>query len=295
MKKFLFQNNVLLIGCLFYIFSSLLSVISNVFIKKMMIDYSIPAWEAIAIRQSIIVLILIPFMIKERFIFFNWNVLKPNLIRNVIYTISIGLAHVSFLHIPINEGVSLQFITPVLASILAIIFLNEKKNITIWLSLLICIIGALIIQQPAISMNGTKMAYFVLALSIVMKSIVSVLNRILAIKFSISTLVFYTHTIILLVSLCFSYQFIAVKPVVFIILGFVGILYLIEYLLIYKAQSMCPVTIIQPLDFSKIIYAIILSNIVLGEKLTINQSIGSFVILFGFMVMTIGRNKSNKA
>lgn len=291
-KKFTnFRYNSIFIGCLLYVLSSLISVTSNIFIKKVMVKYNLPAWESIAIRQSIIVIILIPFMIKEKFNFFNWNNLKPNLIRNIIYTLSIGLAHIAFMYMPINEGISLQFISPILASILAIFFLHEKNTIFVWVALLFCIIGAFIIHKPTIGLTEIKIAYFILMLSILMKGVVSVLNRKLALKFSISTLTFYTHILILLVSLCFSYQFIKAPIDVFLILGCIGVLYLLEYIFIYKAQSLCPVTVLQPLDFSKIIYSIILSNIVLGEKTTFVQVIGSLVILLGFIVMIIGKNK----
>ena len=45
-----------------------------------------------------------------------------------------------------------------------------------------------------------------------------------------------------------------------------------------------------PLDFSKIIHAIILSNLVLGEVLTLKQIIGCCVILLGLVVMLFEKN-----
>ena len=289
----MFINNKVVLGCLFYAIAMALSVSSNVLVKKTMINFNLPAWESIAIRQAIIVVILLPFMIKKKFNFFRKDALGINLIRNVLYAISIGLAHIAFLYIPINEGTSLQFFAPVMTSVFAIFLLKEKNILSIWVALILCFCGALFIQPPSIGSASVKTAYILFAISIILKSLNGILNRILALKFDTYTLVFYMHIIILLVSLCFFRSFKVAPMQAILILGVVGIIYLLEYILIYIAQKHCTVTILQPLDFSKIIYSIILSNLILGETLTIRQIIGGSIILFGCAVMMFGKQYKN--
>ena len=285
--------NKTLLGCIFYIVAMLLSVSSNVLVKKTMIDFNLPAWESIAIRQTIIVVILAPFMVKEKFNFFNKKTLGINLLRNIIYALSIGLAHIALFSIPINTGTSVQFVTPILATILAIFFLKEKSSFYKWFSLIVCICGAVYIQYPFGRDVNLNIAYLLLAISVLLKSINSILTRILALNFNTSTCVFYMHIIILFVSLCFFPSFVFAPLLVWIILGIVGVIYLTEYILIYKAQKYCSVSVLQPLDFSKIIHAIILSNLVLGEVLTLKQIIGCCVILLGLVVMLFDKNHNS--
>ena len=287
-------NNKITLGVILYLFSALISVSSNIFVKKVMVDYHLPAWEAITVRQSIIVAILLPFMIKMRFNFFKKETFKWNVLRDVLYAISIGIMHVAMFKIPVNNGTSLQFLTPVIASILAIFFLKEKNSIWIWISLSVCLCGALIIQTPSFSNIKIVHAYVLLLISIILKSIITILNRKLALKFDISILIFYMHTIILFVSLLFCWEFITFPPIVVMILGVVGIFYLLEYIMIYTAYRYCDVVFIQPLEFSKIIYSIVLSNLVLGETTNYLQLFGISVIVFGFLIMLFSKKYFKK-
>lgn len=285
-------GNKVFFGIFLYLISCLISVCSNIFVKKVMLDYQLPAWEAIAIRQSVIVLILLPFMIKMKFSFFNKKTFKWNVVRDVLYAFSIGIMHIALFKIPVNNGTSLQFLTPVIASIMAIFLLKEKNSVFLWIALIVCLFGAFIIQKPSIDNNGVLFAYVLLFISIILKAIITVLNRKLALTFDTSTLIFYMHTIVLFVSLLFCFEFIKFPPVVVLILGIVGVFYLLEYIMIYTAYKYCNVLTIQPLEFSKIVYSIILSNIVLNEQTNFIQIIGISVIIFGFLILLFTKNKN---
>ena len=279
-------------GIILYLFSALISVCNNIFVKKVMIDYQLPAWETIAIRQSVIVAILIPFMIKMKFVFFDKTTFAPNFFRNIIYAISIGIMHIAMFKIPINNGTSLQFLTPIIASIMAIFFLKEKNSLFLWLSLAVCLLGALVIQTPSFNDSSLFYAHVLLLISIFLKSVVAILNKKLAIKFKTSTLIFYMHTMVLFVSLVFFYEFIKFEPIVILILGIAGFFYLLEYIMIYTAYKYCSVCVIQPLEFSKIIYSIILSNLILKEHTNYLQLLGMSIIIFGFLIMIFAKKAS---
>jgi len=289
----MFKNKISF-GIILYLIGCFISIFSSVFVKKVMVDYKLPAWEVIAIRQSIIVAILIPFMIKMKFNFFDKKTLKPNLIRNILYAFSIGLLHISLFKIPVNNGVVLQFLTPIIASLLAIFILKEENSLFLWISLIICLCGVFVIQQPSFGDNNILFAYILLFVSILLKSFITILNRKLALNFPTHILIFYMHTIILLVSLCFCFEFVKFPKEVVFILGIVGVFYLLEYVFVYISYKYCKVTITQPLEFSKIIYSIILSNLVLGENVNYIQILGISIIIFGFLFMIFSKRIKNK-
>ena len=59
--------------------------------------------------------------------------------------------------------------------------------------------------------------------------------------------------------------------------------------MIFTAHKYCTVLTLQPCEFSKIFFSIILSYSILGEFATINQILGSLVIIVGFSIMFFGK------
>lgn len=292
-----FKKKPALFGCSLYCCAMFLSIVSSVFAKKTMAEYNIPAWEVICIRQFAIVIILIPFMIKYKFVFFNKKTLPLNALRNIIYAFSTFLFYTSLQKIPVNEITGFQFFTPICASIMAIIFFKEENSKSIWIALLVCVVGAFIIKGNNIGHTSTKVSYIyyvLLIIFILMRAFTSNLNGKLAKMFDTHIVVFYTHTIMFLVSLCFCYQFVRPTLNIILILSFLGLIYLVEYILIYSAYKFCSVLTIQPFDFSKMLFSMILSSIILHEQTTINQILGSLIIIIGFCIMVFSRRTNEK-
>ena len=281
-------------GCGMFLFAMFLSVCNSVFVKKTMVQYQLPSWEVIFIRELAICIMLLPFMVRFKFNFFNKKTLKPNAIRNVLYAISTYLLYTLLTKMSVNDVTSFQFFTPVVASIFAMIFLKERGSKIIWLSLLVCVCGGFVIKQPDFNNSSSIYTYILLCLFIGMRSFITILNKKLSMMFSISTIVFYTHIIMFLFSACFAWQFIKPHPTAIVILAFAGLIYCIEYILVYKAYTFCSVLVIQPCEFSKFVYSIILSSLVLGETTTINQIVGAIIIMIGFFISIFDKRQFAK-
>lgn len=273
-----------LIGCGIFLIAMFLSVCTSVFVKKSMVQYKLPSWEVIFIRETVICLILLPFMIKWKFNFFNKEFLKPNLLRNILYAISTYLLYTLLTKMSVNDITSFQFFVPIVASIFAMLFLREHGSKIIWLSLLICVCGGFVMKRPDFNDVSSIYVYILLAVFILMRSFITILNKKLVMSFSTSTIVFYTHTIMLLSSACFFWQFIQPQLMAILILSIAGVMYCVEYILIYTAYKFCSVLVIQPCEFSKFVYSVILSSFILGETTTLNQIIGAIIITIGFCI-----------
>ena len=280
-------------GCSIFCFAMFLSVISSVFAKQTISNYSMPAWEVICIRQCAIVIMLLPFMIRYKFNFFNKETLKLNALRNILYSFSTFLFYTILTKMPLNEITGFQFFTPIIASIIAIFIMKENGSKMVWVSLFVCVLGAFIIKGNSSVSDSTVKSnyiyYILLALFIIMRAFCTVINGKLASLFNTKIIVFYTHTIMFFVSLCFCYQFIKPSIYIVLLLSFLGFIYLIEYVLIYLAHKYCTVLTLQPCEFSKMLYSIILSATILNEMPTLNQIIGSIVIIIGFCIMIAGK------
>ena len=280
-----------------------ISISISVFLKKTILLYQIPALQVIVILQGATFAVILPFMMKMKFKFFKKKALTDNILRNILYTFGLWLLYSSLKYIPINVNVGIQFLVPVCSVVLAIFILKERNSIFIWLSFFACIIGAVVIRGGfAIKVSEFEMrAYILLASFVVVRSFGNILNRQLAIKYNTRTLVFYSHTIMFFLSFVAMLLFRSYRAIpidIFLSLCGFGLMYLIEYCLIFRAFKYCSVLTIQPLEFSKMIYAIILSNIFLNEAFTKHQIVGSILIALGFMSSIfdkrVQRNRNTK-
>lgn len=287
-----------LFGCSIFCFAMFLCLCTSTFVKKITLQYNIPTWEVIFIRQSAIVLMLLPFMIKMKFNFFNRNTILLNSVRNIIYAFSTFIFYTILQKMSLNEITGWQFFVPIIASIMAIFIMKERGSMAIWLSLIICVFGAFVIKGDFNKHTSTEnigfIYYILLIIFILMRSFCTVLNGKLASIYPTSIIVFYTHTIMLIISACFCWQFVKPNIQAIIILSFVGLIYLVEYILIYVAHKYCTVLTLQPCEFSKFLFSILLSTLILNETTTLNQVIGSLIIVLGFCIMIISKKKIEK-
>ena len=292
-EKPLFNNqsfiNKTILGILFYCIGMFLTTGINIKIKKTMQDYKLPSWEVVFIREIFVLIILFPFMVKYKFKFFQKKALGLNFFRNGMYFASTILFYQVMLKLPVNTCISIEFMVPIVASVLAIFFLKEKGTKTTWIALLICILGALIVKQPHFDNKGEFYAYLMLLLVILLRGGIICCNGKLASIFTTSSVMFYSNITLFLLSGLFFMDFIKPHPMAILILGVAGVLYCLEYFLIFTAHKWCTVLTLQPCEFSKMLFSIILSYAVLGEMTTINQIIGSLVIVVGFSIMIFGK------
>ena len=276
-------------GVLAYLVGIFISTLISVFVKKTMVDYKLPSWEVVFIREVIVCALLLPFMIKQKFNFFQKYALKMNLARNVLYFMSTIMFYYVMTKLPVNDCISIEFLVPILAGIFSSIFLKEKASKAVWLSLFICIGGAMVVKRPSLSNQPEFIAYIMLLAVVVMRALIIMMNGKLAYEFNTSTILFYANILLLLFSCLFAPTFIKPHPVAILILVCCGVLYTIEYWFIFSAHKWCTVLTLQPCEFSKIIYSMVLSSLILSEATTMNQIYGSIIISIGFCVMIFGK------
>lgn len=277
------------IGCTLYVLSALFSVMINIFAKKMMVQYSVPSWQVIFIRQAFVMGLLMPFMMKKQFNFFDRVAFWPNIQRGVLYVLSIFIMYTTIQRVAINTFVSIQFLVPVVASVMAIFIMKEKGTKILWIALFICTFGAFLTKRPSFENSNENFYLLLILLFVLIRSYVAVLNRKLAVRFDTATLVFYSNIIMFVISAAFFWEFVPVSSTVIVISMVCSIFYCLEYTFVFIANKFCSVISVQACEFSKIIYSIAGSWIILGEGTTRDQIIGGSFILAGFFLMVFGK------
>ena len=257
----------------------LVTVLLNIFVKKAITQFSLPTWEVLCIRQMFIVMGLLPLMVKNKFNFFDKVAFKPNVFRNILF---------------LDDATAITFLTPIIGSVLAVKLLKEKPSKTLWVALVLSIIGVVVVKKPGFNNPELLIGYGALLVTTIIRGYIVVLNKRLSNQFDTMTMLFYTHIVMFLVALCFCKQFVPVPFGAFKYLAGAALLFFIEYYLIFKAYKYCTASNLQPLEFTRLIYMMILSALLMGEMVNLNQIIGGAIILSGFAVMLLGKRKQTK-
>ena len=278
------------LGVLIYTGAMFLIVLLNICVKRVIKDYGLPTWEVLFLRQAIIVACLVPCMIKSKFNFFDKRAFKPNFIRNVIFAFSTFLLYTGMARVPMNDATAITFIAPIIGSVLAVKLLGEKGSKAIFAALVLAIIGVCVIKQPGFS-KASAIGYGALLLCVIMRGYIVILNKRLAGKFNTMTMMFYTNIIMLGVSALFFWQFKPVPLGAFSIMLLVSLLFFTEVYMVYKAYKYCNALTLQPLDFSRLLFSMCLSSIILGEAVMRNQILGGLIIVGGYGLIILCKRK----
>ena len=279
------------IGISLYLMAMFVTVILNIFVKTAIKKFDLPTIEVLCCRQFIIVLFLIPIMIKHKFNFFNKQSCKPNVIRNILFSITTITLYIGISRVPLNDATAITFITPILGSVLAIKLLGEKASRMIWVALILSIIGVLIIQRPGFKDEDIVLGYGALLFTVIVRSYIVILNKRLASKFDTMTMLFYTHIVMLLITALFFMQFVPIPLCALKYIGSAGFLFFVEYYFIFKAYKYCNAITLQPFDFSRLLMMIVMSDLLLNEATNKYQIIGGLVILTGYGLIVAEKRK----
>ena len=275
-------------GSMLYLTAMFVTVTLNIFVKSAIVKFNLPTIEVLCCRQAIIVLFLLPLMIKRKFNFFDKDSFKPNIFRNLLFSASTFAMYCGMARVPLNDATAITFLAPIIGSVLAVKLLHEKASKTIWIALILAMIGVLVVKTPNFNDNENILfGYGALMIAVIIRGYVVILNKKLADKFDTMTMLFYTHIIMLLTSLLFAPQFIAIPLESMKYIAGASLLFFIEYYLIFKAYKLCKATTLQPFDFSRLLYMMIMSNLLLGETTNSNQVIGGLIIVSGYAIMLL--------
>jgi len=197
------------------------------------------------------------------------------------YTISI---------LPLSTAVAINFLTPILTTIAAHWFLKEKVNNNIYFACLISFVGVIVILQP--DFNKSIFIYAIPFLSVLLWVVSNLIIKTMTKTEKPQTIVAYMSIFMLIFSVPFAIPH--MQPISFInlfwliILGFTSNL---SHIYVAKAYSKTDLSILQPLDFSRLIFVSIIAFIFFDEKPTLNIFVGSGIILLALLL--ISKKKQN--
>lgn len=247
----------------------------------------------VMIRNIFALAILMPYIYKNYRNIFTRNKLTINILRASSGFLSMTMLFYAVSMIPIADAVSISFITPSLTTIFAIIFLKEKINIKNWISIIIGFIGVLIIIRPGF--KEFNIAYLLMIASTCFWAISNILTKILSASQQPINFVAYLTTIMTILSVPFGVFYIQPLTIfsIFLLIA-MAIISNLSYFLLSKSYSKADLSIVQPFDFTRLIFSALIGYFIFDEKVDLLTIIGSLIILCGLLIALPKKNINQK-
>lgn len=276
-------------GITLFCFSCFCATLVTVIMKVAYIKYKVPMVGAIFWKSLFSFIAVLPMLVKNKFSFWKKGSLLQNFNRNFIFLILTYFWMYGVMMIPVSDATILNQLAPIIACIFAAVIFKEKISRKLWIVLYVCFLASVVILKP----SGDRIfnyGYILVIISIVMKAISSIYTKKLSSMQDIYTTSYFyailTASCALPITLIFEPNFVSnldVRALPYF--AICGALYVLRTFAWAKACELCTVSITQPFDFSRIIFAAILSFILLGETTDIKTMVAGFAIFISYIYL----------
>ena len=222
---------------------------------------------------------------KERFYNF-YETKRPglHLLRCVSGLIALVAIFIALRELPLATVVSISFAAPIFTTIFSIFLLSEKVGIFRWLAVLVGFLGILVIAEPGISQLNIYYIFpiiFCLGLSYVAITIrqLSTTEPVWLISF------YFSLSITLLSFFTIPQGWIMPSFNHLILLSFVGIFGGVANLWLSQSYKYSEVSLVTPLKYLALVFAIIFGYFIWGEIPTIKTLIGAFLVIISTLII----------
>jgi len=233
------------------------------------------------LRNVFAVFLFLPLIVKKgikRLI--KTDQIGLHFVHGVIQFLSMYLWFYSVTLTTLPEITALGFMLPIFVTLGAIIFLKEKVNFVLWLTLIMGFTGMFVIVRPGfIHFNHV---YIVMTAVVILWAAISIISKFLVYKDSPATITFYFNIFVLIISFIFVFvnnKFQDVNSWQLFICFCLGLFSNIAFIALNKAQSLSDISIFQPLHFTRLIFVSIIAYFLFGEVVDIMAIIGVVIIL----------------
>lgn len=297
-----------LFACLIALIGSFGNALQGTFIKYYTTNLNIGLYDVILIRCIASIIILLPFSIKHIIVFVKSKYIAKNsliiLLLAILYSADIVLYNTGLKTTPVNTGALIMLLVPLWMCFFGKIILHENDfNKITALSLLACIFAVAYATIGDLKFGNAGVGVMLIFANSIILPIGVILQKKFAdfrpIAFALFTnsivlglVVFFLsgcHTNILFSTFnpfdkSFNLEFLicAVLIAMFDIMESGGV---------YLSCKLANVSSLQPIRFTRIIFAIIISGIVLGEIITEKQAISTIIILIANAISIVYSHK----
>jgi len=211
---------------------------------------------------------------------------RPGLhsLRCIAGLIAIVAIFIALRKLPLATVVSISFAAPIFTTIFSIFLLSEKVGVYRWLAVLVGFIGILIITEPGIS--NLNIYYIFPIIFCLGLSYVAITLRQLSTTEPVWLIsLFFSIAITFLSFLTLPFGWVMPSFNHFLILSLVGIFGGVSNLWLSQSYKYSEVSLVTPLKYLTLVFAIIFGYFIWDEIPTIKTLIGAFLVIISTLII----------
>ncbi len=216
--------------------------------------------------------------------FYQTKRLGLHSLRCLAGLIAIVAIFIALRKLPLATVVSISFAAPIFTTIFSIFLLSEKVGVYRWLAVLVGFIGILIITEPGISeLNIYYIFPIIFCLGL---SYVAITLRQLSSTEPVWLIsLFFSIAITLLSFLTIPFGWVMPSFNHFVILSLIGIFGGVSNLWLSQSYKYSEVSLVTPLKYLTLVFAIIFGYFIWGEIPTIKTLAGAFLVIVSTLII----------
>ena len=209
---------------------------------------------------------------------------KEHLFRCLMGLMALIAIVIALRELPLAVVVSLSYAAPLFITVLSIFLLSEKVGIFRWLAVLIGFIGVIIIAEPGF--KGMNYLYFLPLIFCIGMAFVTITIRKLSTTEPIWLIsMFFTITISITGLATIPMGWIMPNFQDFILLALIGVTGGSANLFLTQSYKLSEVSLVAPLKYLALVFAIIFGYLIWNETPTIKTLIGASLVVFASLII----------
>jgi len=216
--------------------------------------------------------------------FYTTKRLKEHLFRCLMGLMALIAIVIALRELPLAVVVSLSYAAPLFITILSIFLLSEKVGVFRWLAVLIGFVGVIIIAEPGF--KGMDYLYFLPLIFCIGMAFVTITIRKLSTTEPIWLIsIFFTITISIAGLATIPMGWIMPNLKDFILLALIGVTGGSANLFLTQSYKLSEVSLVAPLKYLALVFAIIFGYIIWNEVPTVKTLIGASLVIFASLII----------
>lgn len=208
---------------------------------------------------------------------------KLLILRGILGSTSMLLFFIAVHYMPIGSAVALRYIAPIFAAVFAILYLKENVKPIQWLFFIIAFSGVLVLK--GFDDNIAPIGLFLVLLASVFSGMVYIVIRKIGMSEHPVVIVNYFMCIATVVGGVLSiFDWIPLKGTDLILLLSLGIFGYFGQVFMTKAFQMGETSVIAPIKYIEVVFAIIVGVGFLGETYSLWSFVGMALIISGLLL-----------
>jgi len=209
---------------------------------------------------------------------------KEHLFRCLMGLMALIAIVIALRELPLAVVVSLSYAAPLFITVLSIFLLSEKVGIFRWLAVLIGFVGVIIIAEPGF--KGMNYLYFLPLIFCIGMAFVTITIRKLSTTEPIWLIsIFFTITISIAGLATIPMGWVMPNFQDFILLALIGVTGGSANLFLTQSYKLSEVSLVAPLKYLALIFAIIFGYLIWNEIPTIKTLIGASLVILASLII----------